>query len=54
MNLLAPIGYGTKDPNFLPLFPLYNFDFIRRSKTQINANINDKEIRLINFLFLFL
>lgn len=31
MNLLAPIGYGSKNPNFLPLFFMYDFDFIRKN-----------------------
>lgn len=31
MNLLAPIGYGSKNPNFLPLFFMYDFDFIKKN-----------------------
>lgn len=49
MNLLAPIGYGTKKPNFLPLFFLYNFDFIRRNKSKINCFIDNKKISVDKF-----
>jgi len=51
MNLLAPIGVGTKDPNFLPLFFLYNFDFIRRSKTEVECFIDERRIIVDNFPF---
>lgn len=44
MNLLAPIGYGAKSPNFLPLFFMYSFDFIRKKHTQIECKIEDKKV----------
>ena len=49
MNLLAPIGYGSKNPNFLPLFFMYNFDFIRKKYTQIECKIEDKKIEIDKF-----
>lgn len=49
MNLLAPIGYGSKSPNFLPLFFMYDFDFIRRKNTKINCTIDDKVITIEKF-----
>jgi len=51
MNLLAPIGYGTKDPNFLPLFFLYDFDFIRRNKTEVECFIDEQRIIIDKFPF---
>lgn len=35
MNLLAPIGVGSKKPDYLPVFFMYDFDFMRRSKTDV-------------------
>lgn len=49
MNLLAPIGYGSKNPNFLPLFFMYDFDFIRKKYTQIECKIEDKKIVIDKF-----
>ena len=49
MNILAPIGYGTKKPNFLPLFFLYNFDFIRKNKTVIDCKIDNNKIEVDKF-----
>ena len=49
MNLLAPIGYGSKKPNFLPLFFMYNFDFIRKSHTEITCKIANQEIIIDKF-----
>ncbi len=49
MNLLAPIGVGTKAPDFLPVFFMYNFDFIRKSKSVISCNIDGKEIKIDSF-----
>lgn len=50
MNLLAPIGYGSKNPDFLPLFFMYDFDFIRKNHTQIECNIDGKKIVIDKFL----
>lgn len=49
MNLLAPIGYGSKSPNFLPLFFMYDFDFVRKTDTQIECKIEDKNIIIDKF-----
>ena len=49
MNLLAPIGYGSKNPNFLPLFFMYNFDFIRKKNTQIECRIDEQKIVIDKF-----
>ena len=49
MNLLAPIGYSSKKPNFLPLFFMYDFDFIRKKNTQIECYIDKQKIKLDGF-----
>ena len=49
MNLLAPIGYGSKHPNFLPLFFMYAFDFIRRKKTVVECTIDNESIKIDKF-----
>lgn len=49
MNLLAPIGVGSKNPEFLPVFFMYDFDFIRKSKSIISCNIDGKDIKIDNF-----
>lgn len=49
MNLLAPIGYGTEKPNFLPLFFMYDFDFIRKNGALVKCKIDDKKIKIDKF-----
>lgn len=49
MNLLAPIGAGSRKPNFMPVFFLYDFDFVRRSKTTANIMIDGKSIVMDKF-----
>lgn len=49
MNLLAPIGYGSKNPDFLPLFFMYDFDFIRKGKTVVNCTIDEEKIKIDTF-----
>lgn len=49
MNLLATIGVGSKAPDYLPVFFMYNFDFIRKSKSIISCNIDGKDIKIDNF-----
>lgn len=51
MNLLAPIGVGSKKPDYLPVFFMYDFDFMRRSKTLVSCNIDGKKIQLDKFPF---
>lgn len=50
MNLLAPIGVGSKAPDYLPVFFMYNFDFIRKSKSVASCNIDGKNIKIDSFL----
>lgn len=50
MNLLAPIGLGSKKPNFLPLFFMYDFDFLRR-KAEVKCSVDGTDIRLDKFPF---
>lgn len=49
MNLLAPIGSSTENPSHLPLFFLYEFDFIRKHKTVVELFIDGKKIKQDNF-----
>lgn len=51
MNLLAPIGMGSKQPNYLPVFFLYEFDFIRRKNTTLLCSIGGKKIKIDKFPF---
>lgn len=51
MNLLAPIGVGSQKPTYLPAFFLYDFDFVRKSRTKIEVTIGGKKIKLDNFPF---
>lgn len=53
MNLLAPIGFGSERPSSLPLFFLYNFDFIRRKETIVGIRIDNKTLKLDPFPFPF-
>lgn len=45
MNLLAPIGKGSKTPDFLPVFFMYDFDFIRKNKLTYICNVDGKDIK---------
>lgn len=51
MNLLAPIGSGSESPTSLPLFFLYEFDFVRKHKTKMLIEIDGKLRRADNFPF---
>lgn len=51
MNLLAPIGVGSEAPSYLPVFFLYDFDFVRRAKTDIKVLIDGKKLNLDPFPF---
>lgn len=42
-NVLAPLGAGTYKPDALPLFMLYDIDFIRRTGTEIQITIAGRE-----------
>lgn len=45
INLLAPIGVSTENPSYLPLFFLYDFDFVRKHKTKVELTIDGKKIK---------
>ncbi len=51
MNLLAPIGVGSKNPNYLPVFFLYEFDFIRKKNTFLSCSIDGRKIKVDTFPF---
>jgi hypothetical protein len=51
INMLAPIGADTDKPNYLPLFFLYDFDFVRRAKTEIIITIDGKRVKVDKFPF---
>ena len=49
MNLLAPVGFGSKNPDFMPLFFLYDFDFIRKKDTIVKCKIDNIDIEIDTF-----
>ncbi|MCT8139127.1 hypothetical protein H1D32_16305 [Anaerobacillus sp. CMMVII] len=49
LNLLAPVGSSTKNPSYLPLFFLYNFDFVRKYNTTFQIHIDGNTIKAANF-----
>lgn len=49
LNLLSPLGIHLKNPDFLPAFFLYDFQFIRRKKTKRACFIDTKKITLDKF-----
>lgn len=51
MNLLAPIGVGSEKPSYLPVFFLYDFDFVRRGKTDSKVLIDGIKLKLDPFPF---
>ncbi|MBH1940265.1 hypothetical protein I5677_05060 [Mobilitalea sibirica] len=51
MNMLAPVGAGSEKPSSLPLFFLYEFDFVRKRKTDIIIEIDGKKYKADNFPF---
>lgn len=53
VNLLAPVGSTTDNPSYLPLFFLYDFDFIRKSKTDLELKIDGKAHKLDTFPYPF-
>ncbi len=44
IDLLAPVGYSSENPSFLPLYFLYDFDFVRKAKTDVEITIGGKKI----------
>jgi hypothetical protein len=51
MNLLAPIGLSSEKPSYLPVFLLYDFDFVRRGKTFVSIVIGGQKLKLDPFPF---
>ncbi len=51
MNLLAPVGAGSENPTYLPLYFLYEFDFVRKGKTEMLIEIDGKKRIADNFPF---
>lgn len=49
LNLLAPIGSSTENPSYLPLFFLYDFDFVRKHNTYTELIIDGKIIKQDSF-----
>lgn len=43
-NLLAPIGLGSEQPDYFPLFWLYDFNFIRTKDLRCDISIDGREI----------
>lgn len=48
-NLLAPVGVGSEHPNFMPVFFMYQFDFMRVNHTQVQFEIDGKPISIDRF-----
>lgn len=46
LNILDPVGARSVNPSFLPLYLLYESDFIRRKNTLVDITINEKDIEL--------
>lgn len=49
LQLLAPVGSSTENPSYLPLFFLYDFDFVRKQHTKVDVTIDGKSIAPDNF-----
>lgn len=48
-DLLAPIGVSSKHPVMFPAYCLYQFDFIRKKKTEVSVFVNGKSKSLDPF-----
>lgn len=46
LNILDPVGARSVDPPFLPIYLLYESDFIRQKDTLIDIKINERSIEL--------
>ncbi|OIJ10642.1 hypothetical protein BKP35_13210 [Anaerobacillus arseniciselenatis] len=42
VDLLAPVGSSSEHPTYLPLFFLYDFDFVRKYQTEVEVSIDGK------------
>ncbi len=41
-TLLAPVGSSSENPSSLPVYLLYRFDFVRRSRTEVKISVNGR------------
>lgn len=48
-NLLAPVGVGSVQPNFMPVFFMYQFDFMRVKHTQVRFEIDGAPVQIDRF-----
>ena len=44
MDILAPVGDSSKDPVMLPVFAMYDFDFVRKSNSIVDIEIDGKKM----------
>ncbi len=49
LNLLAPVGLLSTDPEYFPLFLLHDFDFVRLGGAQLDVTIDDRPVGLAPF-----
>lgn len=49
--LLAPVGSASENPSCLPVYFLFGFDFVRKSKTEVQIRIGTKSHRPDTFPF---
>lgn len=49
MNLLAPVGLSSTDPEYFPLFLLHDFEFIRTGGTTMDLTIDGQPVALTGF-----
>ncbi len=49
LNLLAPVGLSSTDPEYFPLFLMHDFEFIRLGGTQLDLTIDERPISLTDF-----
>lgn len=49
VSLLAPVGSSSVNPTYLPVFFLYQFDFVRKRGTEASVKIDDQEYQMDPF-----
>ncbi|AOM83489.1 hypothetical protein [Salisediminibacterium beveridgei] len=49
VSLLAPVGSSSLNPTYLPVFFLYQFDFVRKRGTEASVKIDDQEYQMDPF-----
>lgn len=50
-SLLAPVGSSSENPSFLPVYFMYQFDFVRRSQTNVVISVNGRMHKADPFSF---